>query len=494
MACTTILAGKNATLDGSTFIARDDDSPSGKFTAKKFTVVHPGELAAKYKSVLSHVEIDLPQNAVRFTAVPNALEGEGIWAAGGVNDNNVAMTATETITTNERVLGADPLVEYVPAQDGRPERAGGIGEEDIVTLVLPYISSARQGVERLGELLTKYGTYESNGIAFQDTDEIWWLESVGGHHWIAKKVPDDAYVVMPNQLGIDSFDLKDALGEKKEHMCSADLAQFIADNYLDTSLDGRLVPRSAFGSRDDADHVYNTPRAWFIERYLNPHTYKWDGPDADFTPEADDIPWSLKPEKKITVEDIKYLLSAHYQGTPYDPYATYGSSEKRGMYRPIGVNRNDFLALMQLRPNMPEDVSAVEWLAFSSNVFNAFVPFYTNIDTTPEYLSNTGADASTDNFYWSNRLIAALSDAHYGKCLTHIERYQLAVQSKGHEIIGRYDKELLRAGSVGERRKLCEKANAETADMLREATQDTLNKVLYEASCQMKNAYARSDN
>lgn len=42
------------------------------------------------------------------------------------------MTATETITSNPRVLGADPLVK------------GGIGEEDIVYLVLPYVRSARE--------------------------------------------------------------------------------------------------------------------------------------------------------------------------------------------------------------------------------------------------------------------------------------------------------------------------------------------------------------
>ena len=64
---------------------------------------------------------------MRYTSMPNALEGDGIWAASGVNEAHVGMTATETITSNPRVLGADPLVE------------GGIGEEDIVYLVLPYI-------------------------------------------------------------------------------------------------------------------------------------------------------------------------------------------------------------------------------------------------------------------------------------------------------------------------------------------------------------------
>ena len=96
MACTTILVGKKASYDGSTMIARNDDSPSGRFTPKKYVVVHPDEQPRKYISVLSHVEIDLPDNPMRYTAVPNALEGDGIWAASGVNEANVAMTATET--------------------------------------------------------------------------------------------------------------------------------------------------------------------------------------------------------------------------------------------------------------------------------------------------------------------------------------------------------------------------------------------------------------
>ncbi|MCI2036190.1 MAG: C69 family dipeptidase, partial [Oscillospiraceae bacterium] len=247
MACTTILVGKKASYDGSTMIARNDDSGSGHFTAKKFVTIHPEERPAVYKSVLSHVEIELPKNSMRFTAVPNAVAGEGIWAASGVNEANVGMTATETITSNPRVLGADPLVEYHPAQDGQAETAGGIGEEDLVAIVLPYVHSAREGVERLGGLLKKYGTYESNGIAFQDVNEIWWLETIGGHHWIARKVPDDVYVVMPNQLGLDRFDLEEALTEKKNYMCSADLKEFIEENHLNLSRNGDLNPRDAFG-------------------------------------------------------------------------------------------------------------------------------------------------------------------------------------------------------------------------------------------------------
>ena len=168
-------------------------------------------------------------------------------------------------------------------------------------IVLPYIHSAREGVLRLGRLLEKYGTYEPNGIAFNDKNEVWWLETIGGHHWIAKRVKDEEYVIMPNQFGLDNFDFEDAFNEGKENLCSKDLLEFIKDNNLDLEESKEFNPRVAFGSHSDADHVYNTPRGWYMARYFNPKTYKWEGDNADFTPESDDIPWSLVPEKKITI-------------------------------------------------------------------------------------------------------------------------------------------------------------------------------------------------
>ncbi|RSX52267.1 peptidase C69 [Bifidobacterium samirii] len=447
MACTTILVGKDASYDGSTIIARNEDSPNGEFTPKRFVVVTPDEQPRRYRSVLSHVEIDLPDDPMRYTAVPNADLKEGIWGEAGVNEANVAMSATETLTTNERVLGADPFVELVPArgregEDGYvPEVPGGIGEEDFLTLVLPYVKTAREGVRRLGALLEQYGTYEMNGTAFSDADEIWWMETVGGHHWIAKRVPDEAYVTMPNQLGIDEFDFDDALGEQEGHMCSADMAEFIADNHLDLSVEttSPFNPRDAFGSHSDSDHVYNTPRAWWMQRFLNPYDETWDGPDADHRPESNDIPWARQPERKITIEDIKYVLSGHYQGTPYDPYGKLGDERTRGMYRAIGINRQSQLAVLQIRPYRPQAGRAIQWMAYGSNPFNTLVPFYPNVNATPEYLEATTTRVTTENFYWANRVIAALCDAAFADTANAVERYQQKTGALGHRLIADTD-------------------------------------------------------
>jgi dipeptidase len=490
MACTTLLVGKNASYDGSTLIARNDDSPSGKFHVKKMVSVDPKDQPRHYKSVLSHVEIDLPDNPLRYTAMPNVDKSEGIWAASGINEANVSMTATETITSNPRVLGADPYVEYQKGIGGKPEVKGGIGEEELVVLVLPYIHSAREGVLRLGALLTQFGTYEPNGIAFSDKDEIWWLESIGGHRWIARRVKDDEYVVMPNQFGLDRFDFADAYGAKKENLCSADLKEFVEKNHLALDLNGRFNPRLAFGSHSDSDHVYNTPRAWFMLRYFNPRTYVWDGPEAKYTPLSDDLPWSLVPERKITVEDVKYILGSHYQGTAYDPYGKLQAPEK-ALFRPIGISRTAFLSVSQIRPYVDSKFAAIEWVAFASNVFNALVPVYTNVRKIPAFYANTTLTVSTDNLYWSSRLLGALADSHYNRCARLIERYQNAVSNQSHALIDSYDQKLATAKDV---QTGLEEANEAIAAMTKKETAKALDQVLYEVSCQMKNGFNLSDN
>lgn len=562
MACTTILVGKDASFDGSTIVARNEDSPSGEFTPKKCALVTPGQQPRHYKSVLGLFEIDLPDNPLRYTSVPDALCNQGIWGAAGINSANIAMSATETLGPNERVLGADPLVEPRAAKgkpgdkDYEPEQVGGIGEEDMLTLVLPYIRSAREGVERLGSLLAQLGTYENNGIAFSDVDEIWWLETVGGHHWIARRVPDNAYVTMPNQLGIDYFDLDDALGAQSEFMCSPDLRDFMERAHLDLTMrcagagcadgcagatgpagatgadaDGRAAaaaarpgifnPREAFGTADDGDHEYNTPRAWSMQRVLNPHACDWDSTRAgdsrgNLGPESNDIPWCRVPERKLTIADVKYVLSLHFQGTPYDPYARFGDPSLKGRYRCIGISRNCALSVLQLRPGVPASICGIHWVAFGSNVFNALVPFYANVDELPGYLTTTGKDVSTDSFYWNNRLIGALADSHFNVNLPHIERYQLAVGAASYEILNRTDAEI--AGLEGFRSEGSSRpddaaaadagadatsqdvdarlvaANAAIADKTRSLTAEVLAKVLYTTSNLMKNSFARSDN
>lgn len=171
----------------------------------------------------------------------------------------------------------------------------------------PSIHSAREGVQLLGKYLAKYGTYESNGVIFSDKDEIWYMGTLGGHHWAAKRVPDDCYVVAPNWFTITDFEFN-----TDDTMASDDLEQMINDHHMNVDGGDTYNLRHIFGSHMDSDYEYNVPREWYIQKLFNPSD---DEPVDNI-----DLPFARKPEHKLTLEDFKYALSSHYQRTPYDIY------------------------------------------------------------------------------------------------------------------------------------------------------------------------------
>lgn len=85
-----------------------------------------------------------------------------------------------------------------------------------------------------------------------------------------------------------------------------------------------------------------------------------------------------------------------------------------------------------------------------------------------------------------------MADASYKQSLIHIERYQNQVAAKAHALLHKYDA-LIAQTEAGKKITLCQQANEEMAAIAKALTQDTLNKVLYELSNNMKNAFSRSD-
>ena len=463
--CTTILVGKDATIDGSTMIARSEDGGS-TIIPEAFIAVNPEEQPKHYKAVISGQEIDdedLLPNPLRYTSAPDASGKNGIWAAAGINDATVAMTATETITTNSRIEGIDPLVEE-----------GGLGEEDFVTLTLPYIHSAREGVKRLGYLVEKYGTYEMNGSAFADHDEVWYIETIGGHHWAARRIPDDAYVAAPNRLNIDFFDFND----EENFMCSSDLLDIINEYHLNPDYQGYNL-RHIFGSSTIKDAHYNNPRAWYIHRYFDP---EWEGEPGD-----QDQPFITYAKKKISPEDIKFLESSHYQDTKYDVYSTTNTEAEKKLFRPIGINRNFETHILQIRNDVEEGIAGVQWLAFGPNTFNCFVPFYTNVTTTPASFQ-TGPDFDLTKIFWLNKLNAQLGDTNYKVYSALEQAFEEKTMAKLRQIENETDRAVKGLTGRDLQEKL-EEANQKMADLTYKQTAALTGEMVKDGHSLMKLKY-----
>jgi len=460
--CTTILVGKDASIDGSTIISRNDDGHEA-LDPQRFVVVQPDDQPRHYKSVISKVEIDLPDDPMRYTSIPNAILDNGIWPAAGINSDNVTMSATETITTNSRVLGADPLVD------------GGVGEEDLVTLVLPYVHSAREGVQRLGDIVAKYGTYETNGIAFSDNQEVWWLETIGGHHWAAERIPDDAYVVAPNRMNIDNFDF-----DSDDTMSSADLKDMIEKYNLNPDLDGKYNLRHIFGSATIKDTVYNNPRTWYGQQYFNPEITQ--------DPMEQDLPFICHANRKISIEDVKFVLSSHFENTKYDPYGN-GSEADKKLFRPIGINRNHNVHILQVRNTVPAEIAGVQWLAYGANTFNTVVPFYTNINDTPAPYKDATGTFDLNNMYWLSTTTALLGDTDYDLYVDMRNDYELDAMSAYRKIQNETDA-AINGADVS---KALEDANKKLADTALKLQTKLLGDMVIMGSEHMKLRYNLND-
>ncbi|NUE98614.1 C69 family dipeptidase [Lactobacillus melliventris] len=388
-ACTTILVGKNASVDGSTMIARNDDT-FRPITPQKF-IIRPAaknEPGRKIKSWLNNFKLDLPENAQAVPAVPNVdYKNRGYYDESGINQKNVAMSCTESTYGNERALAFDPLVK------------DGLDEDCMQSVVLPYIDSARNGVEYLGKLIAKFGSPAGNSVLFSDKDEIWYMEIVTGHHWVAQRIPDDAYAIAANRVSIEQVDFDDP----DNFMWSEGIQEFVAQHHLNVDHQGWNF-RHIFGTYSQQDRFYNTNRVWYGQKYFNP--------EIEQEPTDGDLPFIRRAAKKITREDIEFVLGSHYQNTPYDPFGK-GTEEEKHRFRPIGLNRTQNSHILQIRNDVDHDKAAIMWLCIGGPTFTPFVPFFANMkDTDPSY-NNTSMTYNLNDAWWYYKSLAALVETHY---------------------------------------------------------------------------------
>ncbi|UDM32443.1 C69 family dipeptidase [Lentilactobacillus laojiaonis] len=387
-ACTTVLVGKKASIDGSTMIARNDDTFL-PLTPQRFDMqpaVHNRK--ATWVSNQNGFTAPLPESGYRYQETPNVVvEKEGVYAESGFNEKNVGMSATESVYGNERALAYDPLV------------ANGLAEDSLQSMVLPFIDSARDGVQYLGNLIKEYGSPEGNGVIFSDKDDVWYMEIVTGHHWVAQRIPDDAYAVAANQVSIQQVDFNDS----KNFMWSEGIQEFVEKYHLNTDKSGWNF-RHIFGTSNEKDRFYNTPRVWFAQRYLNPEIIQ--------DPTSAEMPFICYTDKLISVEDIEYILGSHYNETEFDPLGK-GDAASKLRYRPISMNRTQNSHVLQIRNDVPEEMSAIMWLCFGVPAFTPFVPFFGNAnDTAPTY-STTPEHCDDVSAYWMYRKLSMLVESHY---------------------------------------------------------------------------------
>ena len=384
--CTTIIIGKEQTADGSMIVSRSEDWDA--MEAKNYEIFEatdngPREFVAKD----SPFRCELPEKALRYSALsPYNLHGH--WGSAGFNTAGVGMSATESIFSNDEVLKHDPLVE------------NGVAENSVFNITLPYVHTAREGVERLGMLIEKYGIAEGFGIGFVDSKEIWYLETACGHRWLACRMPKDKYFVTGNQSRFRTYDPND----KENYLASADLIEFAEKHGLYNPAQGAFDFHEAYARDVELDTTYNYPRVWGLQQFFSP-SIKNDVTKNTF-------PVFAKPEEKITLTKLRTAFRFHYDNTDHDPYL---HSNPKEPYRPVSIFRTTQTHLLQVRPELPQAIGCVNYVAMGMADLGVFLPLYQGITSYPEAYTKGTDESSADSAYWKFRKIMVLGMTNYNK-------------------------------------------------------------------------------
>ena len=440
--CTSILIGKKASLTGSVVIGRNEDAKTAwpkhlAFNAHKIIQNN------HFKSKDNKFEMDLPKERFSYSSTPEWTDKYGVFEEDGINEYHVAMSATESAYANERVLAADPF-----------ETEKGILEEAMVTVVLPYVKTAREGVERLGKIVEKHGAAEADGILFGDRDEAWYMEIGSGHHWVAMRIPDDSYAVVANQLAIQEIDFNDA----KNFMFSKEIQEFVKENKL-WPANQSFNFREIFGTHDDSDLHYNTPRVWIGQKLLTPSVKQ--------EPESFDLPFVQKADKPILIRNAQDVLCNHYQNTPYD--LTNPKNKDNATFRPISVATTQESHLLELNGE-----KMVHWLAMGVGAQSVYVPFYpqgTKVPTMYKYGKETYSSNSAD---WVFKLASVLVDRNWGKYGSELSSAQTEAREKTMRLRHEYDAKLANETDSSKQTDLVNEAN----DKMAKAALDIYKKLI----------------
>nr|WP_314829669.1 C69 family dipeptidase [uncultured Prevotella sp.] len=384
--CTTIIIGQEQTADGSMIVARSEDWDA--MEAKNYEIFEgtdngPREFVAKD----SPFRCELPEKALGYSALsPYNLHGH--WGSAGFNTAGVGMSATESIFSSDEILKHDPLVE------------NGVAENSVFNITLPYVHTAREGVERLGMLIEKYGIAEGFGIGFVDSKEIWYLETACGHRWLACRMPKDQYFVTGNQSRFRTYDPND----KENYLASADLIEFAEKHGLYNPAQGAFDFHEAYARDIKLDTTYNYPRVWGLQQFFSPEIKN------DVTKNT--FPVFAKAAHKVTLTELRTAFRFHYDNTEHDPYL---NSNPKEPYRPVSIFRTTQTHLLQVRPELPQAIGCVNYVAMGMADLGVFLPLYQGITSYPEAYTKGNGESSDDSAYWKFRKVMVLGMTNYNK-------------------------------------------------------------------------------
>lgn len=417
-ACSNLIVGKKASVDGSVMVSYNADDygmfghlchyPAGSHPKGSMRQIYD------WDSGVYHGEIE--EAPVTYNVI------------GNINEFQLSIGET-TYGGREEMVDSTGILDY----------------GSLIYVTLQRAKTAREAISVMTSLVEKYG-YNSEGETFSicDPNEAWIMEMQGtgagskGVVWVALRIPDNAICAHANQSRIGKFNMKD----KKNVLYSKNVISYARKMGWFNGKDSEFSWKNTYAFPDFSGRRFCDARVWsFFNHYADgfDRYLPWAlGKDKD----AEDMPLWIVPNRKLSVADVENGMRDHYEGTalaldttsigggiyemPYRPTPLTFTVDGKQYFneRPISTQQTAFTFVSQLRSWLPREIGGVLWFGNDDANMVAYTPVYCGNTVQPACYNTKGADAvtfSSDNAFWLCNMVSNMVYPRYSQLFPELK-------------------------------------------------------------------------
>lgn len=503
--CTSILVAKNASADGSVMTAHSCDSNYRTWLSMEKSKTYADGSQPIYWGLLHNEEPYDVRNVVEKGKIPAPL----------APTNKFLNVAYPCMNEKQLAIGETTTV-------GKPElrRLDGMFQiEELERIALERCSTAREAIALMGALAEEFG-YADEGecLTVADKNEIWHFEVYGngklpvdekakkgkkvkedkpGALWVAQRIPDDHVGVSANipRIGVVDFDNPDYF------MYSKDIKERSkALGYWSGEGEFKFYK------------VVSNGKPFSIREYF---VLSRMAPSLNLQFDAQELPFSVKPDEKVTPERMFAFYRETYDGTDFDqvkdlwvevqrkkknpdgtveywkeityPISTWMNSDTRDLLnkikpgvapkkRTIAGIQCSYSHIMQCRSWLPDEIGGICYFSFDNPAQSPRIPIYMGVTELPKSFSICGQHRyRTDAAVWAYRETNRLATFYWHKTRSLIESkvaYFEKEMMQENKLIEAKVLELLEAGKKEEATKILNEYTAKYSLATSKAWQD----------------------
>ncbi len=321
--------------------------------------------------------------------------------------------------------------------------------ENLQAIVLERTTKARDAIKLIGELVEEYGYGDAGEcLTFADAGEVWHFEIMGagpfevGGVWAAVRIPEGQVGVSANIPRISTLDLDDP-----DHYMASSNVHSLAEEmgWWDPNSGNEFRFWEAYSGRQP----YST-REYFVLSTL--------APSMGLTMDLEELPFSVVPDEKVSVQRVLGYYRETYEGTEFDAgknlmipnrYAqnpgdpemvkspmvnnwnltrdmgTLLNAVQPGVVegqRTIAVQQCSYSQVIQARDWLPPEIGTVAYFSFDNPGQSPRMPVYAGTLSLPEsFKIDCQKSYREDSACWSYRRANRLSQIKWGWAREYLE-------------------------------------------------------------------------